>query len=394
MSNAESSLEFRSIRGQPSWVLRSTTIEMAVTELGAHMAPVRFDVRSTDPIEPYAISPWQGETEGLPAGGSELPLRGDFFCLPFGSGEAPGGEVHPPHGLTSSGKWTLLGSQSDRGRHSLHIGINTPVRSGRVMRTFTLLDGESVVYDATEIDGFSGPATLGHHAVLALPQREWALLVSSSPLLMGMTCPYPFGVPAEGNYQSLAIGHTFKSLARVRSIFRDTRSQDCSRFPARAGFTDLVQFAQRPVTGKPAWTAAVNTEKGYLWFALKDPGVLPTTLLWIENRGRHRPPWSGRNCSLGVEDVCSYFDMGISASAAPNPFSKRGVATIHRLLKERPFVVRYMQGVVRVPPDFRMVRKAVFSPGAVVFVDKDGRQARTAAHHEFLQDGKLPAAVR
>jgi hypothetical protein len=88
---------------------------MAVTELGAHMAPVFFDYASQDPKEPYAISPWQGETEGLPAGGSELPLRDDFFCLPFGGGPATGGEVHPPHGQTSSGMWILLSSTSNSG---------------------------------------------------------------------------------------------------------------------------------------------------------------------------------------------------------------------------------------------------------------------------------------
>jgi hypothetical protein len=149
--------------------------------MGAHMAPVFFDYASQDPIEAFVISPWQGETKGFPAGGSKLRLRGDFFCLPFGGGPATGGEVHPPHGQTSGGMWILLSSTSICGRHTLQIGMNTQVSSGRLTRTVTLLDGEYVVYDSTEIDGFAELATMGHHAVLALPPREQALLVSSSP---------------------------------------------------------------------------------------------------------------------------------------------------------------------------------------------------------------------
>jgi hypothetical protein len=126
-----------------------------VSELGAHMAPVFFDYASQDSIEPYVISPRQGETKGLPAGGSELPLRGDFFCLPFGGSPATAEKCIHPHGQTSSGMWILLSPTSNSGWHTLQIGMTTQVSSGRVTRTFTLLDGKYVVYDSTEIDGFA-----------------------------------------------------------------------------------------------------------------------------------------------------------------------------------------------------------------------------------------------
>jgi len=376
--------ECRTIRAQPSWMLRSSTIEMAVTHLGGHMAPVFFDIGSSAPVQPYAISPWQGETEGLPSGGSELPLRGDFFCLPFGSGLAPNGEVHTPHGQTSSGPWTHLESSSSGGTHSLKLGIELPVRKGRVTQTYTLHDGENAVYTTTAIEGFAGPATMGHHAVLAVPAPERALLVSTSPIVLGMTCPYPFADPSEGNYQSLATGRRFTRLSRAPSIFRETPIADCSAFPVRPGFTDLLQLAQRPRGRHPAWTVAVNSEAGYLWFAFKDPAVLPSTVLWIENRGRHSTPWKGRTSLLGLEDVCSYFDTGISASAAPNAFSLRGVPTVHRLSDKSQFEVRYIQGIVRTPAGFGCVKSVRFRSGEAVFIDVAGNRLSARVRHEFL----------
>jgi len=379
-------VEVRTIHGQPSWVLRSSTVEMAVTQLGGHMAPVSFGYATNKPMQPYAISPWQDETEGVPQSGSERVLRGDFFCLPFGNGPAPNGEKHPAHGATSSEPWQLIASDSSNGIHTLKIHMETPVRVGSVTRTFVLRDGEHAVYDTTEISGFAGPATLGHHAVLALPQQQQAMMLSSSPITMGMTCPYPFALPEEGNYQSLAIGSSFKSLSRVPSIFHKERTADCSVFPVREGFTDLLQMAQRPQAKRPAWNAAVNSEAGHLWFSLKDAAVLPSTVLWIENKGRHKAPWSGRNCTLGVEDVCSFFDMGIAASATPNAFSERGVKTVHELSGKKPFSVRYIQGAIPVPHKFGRVRKALFRPGKIIFIDDQGTKVEAAVQHSFIQN--------
>jgi hypothetical protein len=376
--------EFRTIRGQLSWVLRSSSVELAVTHLGAHMAPVIFEADSAGGIEPYAISPWQGETEGLPAGGSELPLRGDFFCLPFGGGPAQDGELHPPHGATSSAMWTLVEECTIGDRHTLTVSMDTPVRSGRVTRTYELQDGHNAIYGTTSIQGFVGPATLGHHAVLDLPSTEGGLLLSSSPMRAGFTYPKPFGRPEEGSYQSLAVNRSFRDLHRVPSILRGVGPVDCSVYPARRGYTDLLQIAQKPQRNQPCWIAAVNTEANYLWFALKDPSILPSTIVWIENRGRHRPPWSGRNCSLGLEDVCSYFDLGIKAAMNPNPFQQRGVPTFHRLTADNPFMVRYIQGAVRTPMGFGRVKEVEFLEDEIAFLDEMGKRLNTPVRHCFV----------
>jgi len=232
------------------------------------------------------------------------PLRGDFFCLPFGgNGAAFQGEQHPPHGETASAEWSL---ESDApladGTARLALTLETKVRPGRVTKQIFLKPGQPVVYQRHLIKGFAGPAPLGHHATLAMPDEEGVFAISTSPFRLGMTNPGVFSDPANGEYQQLAIGETFTDLARVPSLFKEPAEVDCSRLPARRGYTDLliVVADADALAGRPAWTAAVNTRDHWVWFSLRNPAVLPTTAFWIENRGRHSFLWNGRNQCLGL----------------------------------------------------------------------------------------------
>src|SRR4051794_39017502 len=51
----------QTIHSQPSFVLASDQVELAVTRVGGHMAPVTFHRLSDRPVQPYYISPWQDE---------------------------------------------------------------------------------------------------------------------------------------------------------------------------------------------------------------------------------------------------------------------------------------------------------------------------------------------
>jgi hypothetical protein len=377
-------VETRIIACQSSWILRSRSVEMAITQLGGHMAPVHFYLDDAPSIQPYCISPWQCEQTTLLEGRSEVPLRGDFFCMPFGGGKPYLGEDHPAHGHTSGGRWSLVDAGADGPLHTLTVAMDTITRPGKVTRSFSLLDGENVIYDQTRIDGFAGKTTLGHHAVLIVPGLDRSLLITTSRMKFGMTYPLPFGDPAEGEYQSLAVGAQFDDLSRVPSIFKGKPDEDCSRYPARRGFTDLFQIVAEPISGEPAWITAVNVEAGYLWFALKDPAMLPSTIFWIENRGRHSSPWNGRTSLLGLEDVCAYFDAGIAASSEANCISDRGVPTCHELRGKAPLTIHYIQGVVRLPPAFRRVHAARFRDNEVNFIDESGIEVAAHVQPHFV----------
>ena len=125
-----------------------------------------------------------------------------------------------------------------------------------------------------------------------------------------------------------------------------------------------------------------------IWSVVSGPyfvlTVLPSTIVWIENRGRHQPPWSGRNCSLGLEDVCSFFDKGSKASGEVNAFSEKGVKTIHHFDQKKPMCISYLQGVATIPPNFGHVRSAICKDGGITFVDSAGREVFCAARTQFV----------
>ena len=76
------------ILGQPSWRIRSETVEAYVTRLGGQLAPVTFDRRGRR-IQPYAVAPWVTEKLDKSTSGIIRALRGDFFCMPFGANQTP-----------------------------------------------------------------------------------------------------------------------------------------------------------------------------------------------------------------------------------------------------------------------------------------------------------------
>jgi len=374
------------LAAQPSFVFANEQVEVAVTQLGGHMAPVTF-CRDTRPVRPYYVSPWQ--TEGLKIGDPVLvPLRGDFFCMPFGAPSSYRGKDHVCHGESATRKWTARGVEKAGGVTRLTMTMRTRNVPGKVTKRLALVDGHNAVYCQHVLAGYSVRTSLGHHATLAVPDKPGSLRVATSPFKLGMTNPTVVGDPAVGHYQSLALGEKFTRLSDVPLLWKDPARGDCSSFPVRLGFTDLLGVFARPAR-TPAWTTATNADEGYVWFSLKDASVLPATLLWISNRGRHSVPWNGRNRCLGLEEVCGYFAEGLAASVRKNLLSDAGIATTVRLSPKTPTAVNTIEGVVAVPRAFRCVKSASFAPGEVTFTSVSGRKVTAKVAHEFLETGEL-----
>ena len=377
------------IAGQASRVMANGQVELAVTELGGQMAPVTFCRDSASPVQPYFISPWQGEKVKIDEP-VVRPLRGDFFCMPFGAPGVCRGVRHVCHGEPASGRWRVGGVAVEGAVTRLTMTMRTKALPGKVTKRLSLIDGHNVVYCQHVLEGFSTRVPLGHHAMLAVPAAAGSLRVATSPFKLGMTNPTDFDDPAIGHYQSLAVNAKFSSLAKVPLKWKDPAVGDCSRHPVRTGFTDLLGVWARASRG-PAWTTATLQDEGFMWFSLKDPAMLPATVMWISNRGRHSSPWNGRNRCLGLEDVCAYFANTAAESVGRNQLSAMGIPTAVKLSKARPTVVNHIQGVVKVPKGFQCVRTASFAPGAVTFTSITGKKVTAPVRHEFLRTGQLEA---
>ena len=392
LASAADDAKLHTFHAQPSFVVATNQVEVALTQHGAHMAPVTFFRDTAQPVQPYYVSPWQEEKATEMPAPVLVTLRGDFFCMPFGgNSDAVAGEKHPPHGEIVGEPWKLTGTRKAGDVTTLTLSIETKIRTGRVTKELSLVDGQNVVYSRNAIEGFAGRAPLGHHATLAMPGKEGAVRIATSAIRFGMTNPGLFSDPAKGEYQALLPGAKWMDLAKVPVAWKGAPDADLTRLPARYGYADLVQIANESweKTNGPAWTAATFADAGYVWFSLKDPAVLRTTVFWMENHGRHGHPWNGRNNCLGLEDVTAFFADGLAASTKENVLTREGVETALELSADTPTAVNYIQGVVRIPEGFENVKTLEFAPGEVTFVSTTGKRVTAPVRHEFLKTGKL-----
>jgi len=380
------------VRSQPAWILQNGSVRLAITHVGAQMAPVEFYRNSAKPILPYYVSPWQDE--GLKLAPPVLTsLRGDFFCLPFGGNAGPyKGMNFVPHGEPAGSDWTFISAKKQGKVSSLALSLKTGSPAGKVTKHVYLVDGQNVVYSQERLDGDSLRTSLGHHSILAVPQKEGGLKVTTSDFQFGLTSPFVFSNPENGEYQSFEVGKRFSNLAKVPLAWKGSKPTDASAFPARKGFADLLAVFSERAAKLPhglAWTTATNDDAGYLWFSLRNPNVLPTTVMWIENHGRHGSPWNGRNSCLGLEDVCSYLNEGMPISAQKNDLNAKGIPTSLQLNPNRPTMVNYVAGAVKIPKGFVKVRTVEFGKNKATFVSITGKRVTVPVQWEFVQSGKL-----
>lgn len=348
-----------------------------MTKTGGQISPVEFRV-GRQRIQPFHTAPWCG----TPAAKKLIPLlrelRGDFFCAPFGDGPAWRGEAHPPHGETANADWNVTACSPER----LVAVLQTRVRPGTITKTIAARPAETNLYQTHLFEGFKGGMCLGHHAMLDF-NRNGPGLISTSKLRLAQVLPAPFEHPAQGGYSSLRQGAWLRRLDQVPMA--DGTKTDLTRFPAREGFEDLVMIHHKDADDF-AWAAVVFPEKKFVWFSLKNPTYLASTVLWHSHGGRHYAPWQGRHRGvLGVEDVTAYFHLGLGASLAPNPWRDKGVPTSLTFSRGQALRIPYIMGVASIPGEFDAVKSIRRTATGVRLQSTSGRPIDHAVDTSFLQ---------
>lgn len=381
--------------GQASWVIETDEVSLAVTERGGMMAPVTFFRSSGTPFSPYYINPWHDEKLDI-ADPVLRTLRGDFFCMPFGAGGEYEGVSYVSHGEPATERWTLesggteeQAGSGDAGFREIRLSLETRAPAASITKRLMLRPGENAVYQQHRIRGKAGGRTpLAHHATLQGGGSPERLLISTSRHQFGLTESRDATHFSDGEYYSLQPSTRFEDPGAVPTIWKDQPNTDCTVFPNRHGFVDVLGIALDPSV-RPAWTAAVDTEAQTLWYSLKDPLVLPTTVFWMENYGRHQPPWKGRNSCIGLEDICGSLAEGMGPSLGENALSRAGVPTAHELDPDREILVNVIHGALRLPAGFGHVTSVEFTRDGLVFADAAGRSAGTSVQHAFVESGEL-----
>lgn len=378
------------IWGQDAFLLKSRCIELAVTATGGMLGPVSFFVNEGAPIRPYAIAPWAEEppVPGIPS--MLTTLRGDWICSAFGENSEPHlGRQLPPHGETANQRWHCMDRVATTAGSWLRLGLELPLQGGRCEANTALVSDHSVIYQRHDFSGFSGPINPGHHATLSFPDVAGAGRLSFSKFIHARTYIEPTERPENRGYSWLKPDVEITDLAAVPCV--DGSLTDLTRFPARRGFEDVAIVCTDPRL-EFGWSAVTFPEQRYVWFALRDPRQLASTLLWFSNGGRHFPPWNGRHINvMGIEDITGFFHVGLAASSRSNLLTERGIRTCIEPDSQGRLRIAYIQGVARIPAAFDRVAAIRRVPqGGISLLSDSGITVPVRCEIDFLQTGQLP----
>jgi hypothetical protein len=354
------------------------------------LGPVAFFPGDRDPIEPYAVAPWAEEAVPSDTPTMVATLRGDWFCSAFGENDEPfAGRQLPPHGETANGAWSPIDCEVTEGVSWIKLGIDLPLQGGYCESTTALLEDHSVIYQRHDLSKLTGPCNPGHHATLAFPDRAGAGRLSFSPLAHACTFAERVERSEDRGYSWLKPDVEIKNLCAVQGI--DGSTTDLSRYPARRGFEDIVILCSEPNV-EFAWSSVTFPEEGYVWFSVRDPKQLSSTLLWFSNGGRHFPPWNGRHLNvMGIEDITAFFHVGIAASCRENALSARGICTHLQPDRHGRITIPYIQGVARIPRQFDRVARIERKSRAdcIALISESGVMVEARCGLDFLRTGRL-----
>jgi len=381
------------VAGQPSYILRTGCVEAAITQRAAMLAPVAFYRDTPAPIQPYSISPWAEEKLDPQTPPILVCLRGDFICSAFGGNDEPfNGQKLPVHGETANEVWETVSAPSSEAGAVLHMTMQLRLQGGRCDHYTALVEGHNVVYQRDDFSGIDGPINPGHHATLKFPDRRNAGRLSFSKHIHAHTFIEPFETPDRGGYSILRPDTPIADLAAVPCV--DGTVADVSAYPARAGYEDIVIICADPSLDV-AWSAVTFADDGYVWFSLRNPALLPSTLLWMSNGGRKYAPWNGRHINvMGIEDMTGFFHVGLAASARENLLTRKGVKTCHQIKPSETLRIPYIQGVTRIRDGFdRVVAVEIENDATIVLIAASGVQQTVPCQASFLRSGRLTGLI-
>jgi hypothetical protein len=319
---------------------------------------------------PFLVFHWQGRTlaplhrapwvedaafpDAMPP--VDRKLSGDFVCAPFGPSDV---EPSPPHGWSSNSAWSLR-SDDDRG---LHLSLDRAILGAHLTKHLRPAPDAPLLYQVHTIAGGCGGLTFAHHPMMRV---TGGARLFTSPKRLVVTPDAPI---VEGRH-ALQCGVVVNDHAAVPATHGGTI--DVSRLPISESDEDFVALVEADGS-KLGWTAVIRESFEDIVFILKDPGVLPLTMLWHSNGGREDPPWNGRHKGvLGVEDGVAAGAAGHKAALGDTVFSEAGVPTTLTLAEDVSHRIAHVIGAVPRPEGWSTVKDIAISDSTLTIREESG----------------------
>jgi hypothetical protein len=355
--------------------MRSDCLSLSLDLDAGHLLDVMFHDQGRH-LQPLHAAPWA--VDDLPDSEPMVNRRlsGDFLCAPFCQSDI---EPAPWHGWSANSAWRPIGTGADLPGDTSHaFELENRILGARVEKQLRLVAGQPILHQRHIFHGGEGALPVGHHAML---RTDSGLKVSFSPKRFGLTPQHAAAKnPAEG-ISVLAYPQTFGDLRQLR--LHDGKTVDATLHPYAVKTEDHIYLFEA-ADSDLAWSAAVNRAEGYVFFALKDPKILPATLLWVSNYGLKTPPFYGRHGDcLGIEEICANLALGHAASIAKNPLSDQGIPTALALSSEGVAVIDYFFGCVAVGPEWQEIVAIQRDDRGITLHDTSGKHRQLTIRLPF-----------
>jgi hypothetical protein len=364
--------------GQPSYTLTNRHTDLRVSVQAGQLTAV-FTAGAKQ-ASPFWVAPWWKEPCREEDPWIVRMLRGDFFCLPFGGNAEPWeGRSCALHGNTANECWEMVSRSEADGALSLRMEYG----AGEVVKTLRLEPGAPVIYQSHRVSCLGARMPVGHHPTLWCGDSPGAAFVDMSEPIAGFTLPAPVGTPETQGYALLASGTRITDRRRVPTVYGTVA--DLTRYPIRRGHEDGVQYIcdqKKPF----CFTAVSFPSRGFVYFQLKDPRVLCSTVFWMCDGGRYGAPFSGRATGvLGAEEVTGCFFSGLKESVQENALSREGFRTHLDFPAAAAVDVRFIMGVAPIGADFAGVQDITAKDASTVTIrGRGGEKIDVACRADFL----------
>lgn len=283
-------------------------------------------------IAPLHRAPWAAAEVPPDAPPHQAWLAGDFLAAPMGASE------HGLHGRAANGDWQALEAPAG----TLRAVLSGAVQGATVVKELSVTDGHPFVYQRHLFIGGAGALPVANHAMVSVPngarlsfsrKRWWETLAAPLETARGRS--------------RLAYPRRAEDAAEFPGA--DGGTVNLHRYPWGEAHEDFVAGVEDPAS-RLGWTAVVRPEEGDLFLSLRNPAVLPMTMLWHSNGGRDYAPWNGRHRGcLGVEEGAALPMLGLSARETPDPLSAAGQPPLLRLDPQGTVEVRHVIGAIAWP---------------------------------------------
>lgn len=306
---------------------------LAFDSFGGRLGPVLFLLPDGRQVAPFFVAPWFSEPQDFAQPPLLHRLRGEWPCVPFGfdrdrpavfdwPASSEGRAIDVGHGYAASHEWEVLETSDSHLRLAVAYPDGHPI--ARLERTIRPVPDRPAIDLQLAIEARTDCLLpIGLHPTFA---GQW--FIDLAPQATVATFPYrpsPLSNMEPGRFAQIgAVPTTEGGIVDARC------------FPPPAFTEELLQALD--IDGH---VGLINDSEKYRLDLSWEAEHFPSLLLWISHKALTEPPWNGRISALGVEPVCSAFDLGTGVSGQDNPISRRGVRTARQFRAGENFSTTY-----------------------------------------------------